>query len=697
MKAYLQEGGFQYRHFFAAAPDDPNFPGNYQFVLVDTEEKFGEMASKAIPLAKEKKLILAADTETTDLNHEIADLVGASLCFDETTAYYLPKSHRVGDNLPESVWPYFFQLLYMATVVPMYNARFDLRILREAGADIDQIDYYDVAVPLWHADTNRRKPGLKWGAKHFLGWDMTTYEEALGAAADLSFCDPKDASRYAGADALGTWHLGRRLEFLRKRHPFIMQLDNSILRPVMMMEETPTPIDLPRVVETRSQTMKRMDQLEEEVHTALGTVFKINAGNQLAQALEENGLDTGARTEKTRQMQTGVDQLSKIEDQHPVIPKIIEYKTLHKFLTSYCNSFMTEFNEEIGGIRFGYQTTTTPTGRLAAGGEKKNSFFASALNVQAVDKAGGQHYGAFPCDDPTEPNCFLGWKFVPEPLLPDDYDRKNKLVEGFSQERNIRSAFRAYPGHIWVHFDYMAQELRIPANLSGEPVWVEAFLNEEDIHRKVASLMWGEDRATEMRKYAKALNFGALYGGSKYTFSRTLNCTVEQAQERLDDWWSALNVLARWVRTSENRAKKDGYIETYFGRPRRVKHYFDHPKYSMQNFAKRTAVNTQVQGAGADIMKIGMLKVYEALLCLKKYWDDLKLLNCVHDELNFSMLNDITFVNDTCQKIKDKMQFEIPGWKVPMLVDCAIGDSWGNMFPMRFDTDSGLWSPTYDV
>lgn len=693
MKEYLKEDIGKYQHYFQAVPRDLSFPDAYHRVLIANEDDFTEMCSRALALAKKGNLVLAADTETTGFNHETEKVVGVSLCFEEHTAYYLPLAHRVGTNLPQKIVPFILQLLYRARVVPLFNARFDLRFFRSLGAVIKKIKYYDVAIPLWFTDTNIRMPSLKKGAKHFLGWDMTTYEEALGDQTDLSFCTPEESAPYACADALSTWHLARRLEFIRKKHSFTVDLDNRVLLPVLLMEETTTPIDLDIVTRARENAVLRMDELEKEVHASLGKVFKLNAGKQLGEILAENGMDTGERTEKKQEMKTGLNELEKIKDQHPAVPKIMEYKILHKFLTSYCNNFLKEYNKDIGGLRFAYQTTTTPTGRLAAKGEKKNPFFAATLNVQAIDKASPMLYGAFPCDDPDEPNCFLGWKFVPKGECPEGYD--GPWVEGFDPQLNIRGSFRAYPGHLWVHFDYMAQELRIPANLSKEPVWVEAFKKLEDLHKKVSALIWGPELAVAKRKYAKALNFGALYGGTKYTFARQLGCSVEEAQKILDQWWSTLKTLARWVQTSENRAKRDGYIETYFGRPRRVKHYFAQTKWSMQGFAKRTAINTQVQGAGADVMKIGMCEVYDKILSLPANSEKVRLLNCVHDELNFSVLKEEPFFTETCRKIKKMMEIEVPGWEVPMLVDCAIGDSWGNMFPMHFDESQGLWLPTY--
>lgn len=690
MKDYLKEGGEKYRHFFNEAAKDLGFPGNYKFHVVTTEEAFFEMCQKALSAPT---LLLAADTETTGFNHETQDVVGVSLCFDDVNAYYLPLAHRVGTNLPASVIPFVLKLLYKAAMVLYFNARFDLRFFRKLGADISKIKFFDVSVPLWLTDSNIRMPGLKFGAKHFLGWDMTTYEEAVGSGADLSFSSPDEAGPYACADALATWHLAKKLSFIKKRHPMIVDLDNNILRPVLLMEETPSPIDIESVTESRKKSMERLEVLEKEIHSLMGQVFLIHGGQQLGKALSENGISTGKYTDKTKQMKTGEDELKAIKDQHPVIPKILEYKKVHHFLTTYCNALLAEYNEAIGGCRFAYYTTVTPTGRLAAGADKKNSFFAS-MNIHAVDKPEVVLYKAEPCDNPEEPNCFKGWKFVPKSECPE---WKGPWVEGYSSEQNIRKAFTAYEGDLWAHFDYKTQELRIPTNLSKEPVWLNAFLKKEDLHKAVAAMVWGPDQAMLKRKFAKALNFGALYGGTKYTFAHQLGCSEDEAQEILDKWWAALKSLTRWVRSSEALAKQEGSINTYFGRPRRVRHYFSSKNRSVRNFAKRTAVNTQVQGAGADVIKIGMCKVYDEILKVPQNLKDpkVRLLSCVHDEMNFSIRNQEPFFTAACLKIQELMQFEIPGWEVPMLVDCTIGDSWGNAFPMHFDVEQDRWMPTY--
>ncbi len=668
-----------YVHYFPPAPEDPTFPGAYDFKLVDTEDALSDMAQSFMqrPLIER---VLAVDTETTGFSIEKHTLVGKSLCFEPTRAYYVPVGHVVGRNLDKSLLTYILQMIKAAHLVLFFNAKFDLRFLRTVDplGILRSLRYCDVAAQVWLMDSNVVYPDLKWAARHFLGWNMQKYEGAVAGNEDLSFNPPEKVLSYAGGDAVATFRLHHKLmPHFSEKNKFILNLDSKCCDPVGLMEDTPTPIDIAKVQTERQAAVEEARRTEQEVYQAFGRVFKLNSPQVIGQVLRDMGEDTGERT-KTGRMATGKKVLEKVQGNIPAVKALVRHRECLKFVSSYCDPLLKEYRPDLGGVRFAYALTATPTGRLAAGSDKNNPYFAK-MNVQAVDKAPAAMYDARLYDGPGN---LKGWMFEANP------DGK---IEGFDPKQNIRTAFVPRPGHLWVHLDYKAQELRIPANLSLEPRLVVPLLKGLDLHMETAIAIWGPVLGPKMRKIAKALNFGALYGGSKYTFARQIDCSLEEAEEYLRLWWQGMRVLARWVKSSENLAKREGTVHTYFGRPRRVRAYLSSKSWKLVSFGKRTAVNTQVQGAGADIIKIAMCNVYNRILTRPEHHDRALLLSCIHDELNFSVENTEPYFTDTVKAIQQEMQFEVPGWQVPMLVDMAFGQSWGSIFSFRHDGQS--WRP----
>lgn len=316
------------------------------------------------------------------------------------------------------------------------------------------------------------------------------------------------------------------------------------------------------------------------------------------------------------------------------------------------------------------------TGRLAAGSEKKNSYF-SRVNIQAVDKPQSLKKYAHRSD---EPGNILGWVFNDEP--------SDLRVEVPDQDptKNVRKAILPEPGHYFVKIDYKAQELRIPANLSKEPLWVDTFQKGEDPHTNQAVAIWGkESYDSDKRKKVKPVNFGAIYGATKWAISRSLGIPVEEAGELLDRWWAAVPVLTRWVEMTKRRARRTGVVYTPFGRPRRLHYYFSSPNRKVRAFAYRTAVNSPIQGGGADILKIAFLKLAKFIDTLTR---EIVFRMTVHDELDFSVDKNRI---DLLDKMVELMQITRKDWPVPMDVGLEIGNSWGDM--VAFEKVDGEWRP----
>lgn len=223
---------------------------------------------------------------------------------------------------------------------------------------------------------------------------------------------------------------------------------------------------------------------------------------------------------------------------------------------------------------------------------------------------------------------------------------------------------------------------------SKEPIWVNTFISGGDLHKEMAIQIYGrENYDRNKRKKVKCLNFGALYGGSKWTFSRQLRCSLEEAQDLLEAWWGKLRTLRKWTQDIAKIARKQGFLYSIFGRPRRLKHWYQSPKWKDRMFADRTAVNTQVQGAAGDMLRIDFVQIR------KQLWKelqskDLMMVSTIHDEINAYVR--INKIHEIIKKLVKIMMIQVPGWKVPMEVGIEIGTSWGNLFKFEFDENGDL-------
>jgi DNA polymerase-1 len=680
-----------YVRFYPKAAVDPAFPSEYHFHLINTKEAFIEAVTPFLGLPDSKKMI-SFDCETTGLDPTCNHMVGFSFCYNSHHGYYVPLRHIVDADLnaPFLCLKAIYHVLTEAVFVSFFNASFDLRFIRREGFDISKINLYDASVPVWIMDSNIRMPDLKDSARWFLGWQMQKFEDVTkDAPGTFQEVSPKDGLFYAATDALATYNLTFEAGARAKKHTFTVKLDNGVIPAVMAMEDEPTHLNLDRIKEIKKEVTDKISSLEKEVFNLTGHIFNISSYDQLGAALESLGLETYRKTQKTQKMKTDIDSLEQIEHLHPVVEKIVEFKRLRKLLTSYINPLIKGFREDLKGVRFNYNLQAASTGRLSSSGDEKNTYFVK-VNVQSTPKPHPLFYSVV--EDSHHPDALLGYVFSPigdfnELKVFREQYPQIAVTEGKDPKLNLRTAFLPKgPDHLIVSLDYSGQELRIPANFSGEPTWVNAFQNGEDPHKATAIKMWGEDLYdNDRRKMAKTLNFGALYGGSKRTFARTLRCSEGEAQDLLDQWWSTLRVLKSWTDSVKAQGKKHGYVVSAFGRPRRLRHWFASPKWGERKFAERIAVNQKVQGTAADMIRLALIRVREKVVKKKTYEKVYALISSVHDELNSSIHKDWLF--EIIPVLKKCMDIKVPGWKVPMDVGLEIGKTWGSLFQFELKGD----------
>lgn len=712
-----------YKHWVGAVPKIENWYKNFNFILVESMEDLES-------IFKDKKdYYMAFDTETTGLDFEEIDLVGYSFCLDGKTAYYVPVYHfQYEGNLGEESVKFIYERMCEAKKVFMYNMRYDARIMEYYGYkenkagldkrrwmyakfDMSSVDYYDVSVPVWLADTNQKYPSLKWSSLHFLGIEQLHFDEVIENAGSFFYLNPsenEDTVFYAAADALCTFLLATATVkyFTEAKHS--AKFDNLMLYPLLHYENERIWLDGDVLKNLYIIATDRVDRMERDVYAMIGGQINLNSPVQVAQAFERLGIDTGERTSKGT-MSVGIKILADLPKEYvekfPALKSYINYKKTAKLISSYIKPLLKEY-ERRGYCRFAYKTTEVPTGRLACGKDGKNSFF-SPINAQSLPKPHVKMEDVFDLGDRNlfskKDNIIMGYKFVyssydeeGKHIIPDDPTYIG-WVEGMDDDLNIRMAISPKmlvdsgdDEFLYCSFDYAAEELRIAANLSREPNWVDAFVHGDDIHKRTAVAIWGEEHYNrDYRKMAKYANFSILYGASShslYADSRYGFKSLQEAEDFYNKYKKALPTLFQWQDRLIYSARRKGMLQTFFGRPRRLRSYYENKQIG---FANRSAGNTSVQGVAGDILKMVMIKLWRALFNNEEFKNDVAWRVAIHDEIGYTIR--ATKLMRILKIIKETQSVKLPEWPVEIITDPSVGWSMGRVYDFHMvDDDSEL-------
>ena len=709
----------EYSHFVPAVPILENFEEVYKlkYHLIKSYDELKSFYDNEF----KPNSFFAWDTETTDLSPEkgkkTGDLVegkivGYSFTQDGHTGFYVPLCH------PDYALGYkglkvLYAMICRSRLHLLYNARFDMRFLEHMTPekydytpapdekiypfDLSKTKYFDVQCSVWLADTNIPMPSLKKSEKHFLGWNPPTFADTVGNETNFGYLPAEQGYRYACIDALGTYHLFFKTERFLAESGAAGKLDNEVLYPLMRLENTPVYVDHDYLASMKGAIQDHLKELKEYLYEQVGgNEYNISSGRELVGVFQQLGIDTGART-ATGQMKTDIKTIENYQVTHgsnEYLNKLVEYKKLFKFDNSYLETLLKISSPDEmkkHPIRFNYFTCRVPTGRLACGTDGKNTFF-SPVNFQSLPKPHSHNYH---CHKATDEQIAKGEDLCGY-IFDDNPEGSLGLVEGQDPHLNVRKAIRPPTNDaVIVSVDMKAEELRLAANVFNEPTWINAFNTGQDVHKMTAIKIFGEDNyCKEARKKAKTANFGILYGSSAYGFHNQFpDMTLEECEDFIDKFKSALPSIEAAQRNAVRFAKKNGYVKTYFGRPRRVKFYINSPSRSLQGFAKRTVSNTVVQGCAGDALKLMVVRLWNDLFT--KYYDrGVRWIGTIHDEINYlvpkSLLDEVIPIIMQCQTIK------LPDWKVPLLPDLSIGKSFGELIPFEYDFDTHKYSPAIE-
>lgn len=602
-----------------------------------------------------KKGICALDLETTGLSSRVRrktdssdyepvnKIVGFCLSFDSHCGIYVPINHREEShyNLPERPVLDEIRRLCKNCVTIYHHAKFDLQFLRNYGIIIDEFNRFEDTLILARLfDAGQKEIGLKGLSNRLLNQPMLNLD-GVCKEGHFDLVPPRIGYRYGASDAICTLDLYNFFvskNIIKEQMP-VYNLEKRTTLVVLRMERNLVKIDVDYLEALRVTVTKRLSEIEKEIHNLAGREFNIGSTQQLGSVLFEELNYTYPEKKKTAsgQYMTDARTLGKIKDTYPIVSNIIEYRMLENSLGTYVNNLLINHDED-GYIKLSFNQSGTDTGRFSSPGGKglKHDGYCG-VNVQSIPA-----------------------KY--DPKIPD-----------------IRGAFVCRPGNKIVAMDYSAEELRIATNLSGEPKWIEAIQRGVDLHTATGQAIFGRQQiSASERKIAKIINFLSLYGGGAKTFAAQAKITEREAKRILNQFFSGLSVLKKWIDKERARARHLGYAQTAFGRIRPLQMFYNSGRDADIAHADRCAVNFLVQGAAADIMKTAMVRVYNWINSMNLF-DEIKMLITMHDEIVFEMPTDKLDVYipklNNIMKLEDILQGYLK-WKIPLTVDAEYGDSW---------------------
>jgi DNA polymerase-1 len=612
---------------FAEAKPRPE-PGRWH--LVDDDGKLADLAEKI-----SRAPILSLDTETTSTDPMRAELVGISFAIAECEGYYLPICHRDCPNLDLGAIKNRLGGLLADRRIPKagHNIKYDLTVLARAGLPISA-PAFDTMIAEWLCNPASRSLGLKDLGFVRLGVEMTPIETLIGKGAKQITMDrvpAAEAACYAAADADVTLRLvaplRKELED-RNQTKLFEEMEMPLIPVLAAMEQEGVTLDLPYLSKLGADFQAELRKIETEVHALVGRPFNLNSTQQLADALfGQLQLQPPDKSRKTAagKYSTAADVLDSLAGRHPVVELIRRHRELSKLLSTYVIALRDEINPVTGRVHTSYNQTGTVTGRISS----------SDPNLQNI---------------PT------------------------RTEEG----RRLRRAFTGTSGRRLLSIDYSQIELRLAAHMAKDPGMTEAFRRGEDIHAATAAAVYGVPLAEvtpAMRRHAKAVNFGLLYGQTVYGLTRSTDMTLSESQKFIDTYFERFSGIRDLTENFKRQAAQQGFVETMLGRRRYFPELGPAARLDVnaRNRAEREAINAPIQGSAADIMKIAMIRLPDALV---KAGLDARMILQVHDELVFDC--PAPEIPQAARIVRQIME-GVLSLSVPLIADAKQGENWEEM------------------
>ncbi len=568
----------------------------------------------------------AIDLETTSIQPMYAGLVGISLSWEPGRAYYVPVGHLTGAQPPMN---YVLDRLKPIIEDPgiaklAHNGKYDMTVLAEYGIELHNLSFDTmIAAHL----LGEKALGLKPLAFSKLGVEMTPITDLIGKGSkqvSMAHVDISRAGEYACADADMTLRLAGLFEGQLKEEglwDLFAEVEMPLVPVLLRMERNGVALDRESLWAMSESLGQRMMELEAEIYDSIGHRFNINSTQQLGAILFGELRLPGGRKTKSG-YSTDASVLEGLSGAHPVIELLLEYRQLTKLKSTYVDSLPALTNPKTGRVHTSFNQTGTATGRLSS----------SDPNLQNIPIRGE-----------------LGMQ--------------------------VRKAFVASDGYLLLAADYSQIDLRVMAHLSQDANLLAAFQRDEDIHKATASEVFGvapSEVTPDMRRVAKTVNFGVIYGISGYGLVQATELSREEATGFINAYFEKHSGVKEYVESTKRQAREWGYVETVLGRRRYIPE-INSSNAQVRAAAERMAINMPVQGTAAEIAKLAMIRIQQEM---DKRGLRSRMILQVHDELVFEVPKDE--LEEMKGLVEDIMTHAMT-LSVPLEIETSVSKNWGEM------------------
>ena len=569
----------------------------------------------------------AFDTETTSIDSLEAELVGVSFSFEANSGYYLPIAHQEKTAISRDEALRWLKQIIEASQdkVIGQNLKYDLQVLRNHQINIKRF-YADTMLMSYSINSTASRHNLDALAEYYLNIKTIKFEDVMGKGKNklknFSEVPIKEATNYAAEDADITLQLYKTFETKidDKTKKMLQEIEYPMIFVLMEMEATGALIDIKHLNSLSNNFGSKLINLVQKIHKHSGVVFNIDSPKQLSEVLfDKMGIEAkGLKKTSSGYYSTSESVLQKLADENEIIKDILEYRTLAKLKSTYTDK-LSEICDLGSRVHTSYHQAVTSTGRLSS----------SDPNLQNI------------------------------PIR-----TKDGIV--------IREAFIAPQGKKLLAIDYSQIELRLMAHYSNDEIMVKSFNNNEDIHKRTASEIFGvdiQDVDDDMRRKAKTINFGLLYGMSAFGLSNQLSVTRAEADIFLESYFDRYSGVSAFMKNIVEDAKGKKYVETLHGRKIHVPN-IESSNYLMRQASERAAINGPLQGSAADIIKIAMIKIAE---WIEGNDQEIKMILQVHDELIFEVPD--SYGEENIEPIIKLME-QSTEINVPLKAEYGFGSNW---------------------
>ena len=584
---------------------------------------------------------VAVDTETTGLNDMIVDLVGICLSVEIGEACYIPLGHTDGEgdlfggaslcsgqiNLEEAL-TILRPVLQDPSIIKIgQNIKYDTKIFARYNVNLTPVD--DTMLLSYAINGGKHNHGMDYLSERYLDHKPISIKSLLGSGKSAITFDKvpiSDAVNYAAEDAditLRLWKLFKPMLHANSVTKVYEKLERPLIPVLAKMEMDGIKVDRNTLSRMSNNFAQSMSGLEAEIYDLAGQSFNVGSPKQLGEILFDKLELPGGKKGKTGAYGTGVDVLEDLASEGHELPvKVLDWRQMSKLKSTYTDALQGHINPNTGRVHTSYVISGASTGRLS-------STDPNLQNIPIRSEAG----------------------------------------------RKIREAFIAEEGNVLLSLDYSQIELRILAHIAKIDTLKQAFHEGQDIHALTASQMFNvplDNMDPMVRRQAKAINFGVIYGISGFGLARNLRIPRKEAQSFIDTYFERFPGIRTYMDETVSFAKENGYVETLFGRKIHTSEI--NAKGPQAGFAKRAAINAPIQGTAADIIRRAMVQMPNAIAHLP-----VKMLLQVHDELIFEVSKDaLNETTEVVRKIMEKASEPVVKLDVPLVVDAGFGNNWAD-------------------